>query len=150
MAQKFILGCRIYYNGDGSLYSWYIHGFWIPWLEDQRAMGKLKQGKVFLEIANLFHHQVKRQSSYISSNTSILVKSIAKGKLADLGPPWRNMMTKSDMKGPSSMTNSMVYAYRSQEKQRGENASISLVYSTGNKPVTITCKFSDEGQISLG
>ena len=44
MAKKFILGSRIYYNGDGGLYSWYVHAFWLPWLSEQRDLGKLKKG----------------------------------------------------------------------------------------------------------
>ena len=34
------------YHDSVIFYSNYIHGYFIPWLDQQRAAGKLKQGKL--------------------------------------------------------------------------------------------------------
>ena len=34
------------YEDDPNYYSMYVHGYFIPWLERQRAAGKLKHGKL--------------------------------------------------------------------------------------------------------
>lgn len=31
-------------------YSLYVHGYWIPWIKQQREMGELKQGQKYLAI----------------------------------------------------------------------------------------------------
>ena len=42
--EEYMLICRKCMN-DPEKYHYHVHGFFIPWLDEQRALGKLKQGK---------------------------------------------------------------------------------------------------------
>ena len=42
--EEYMLKCRKCMN-DPNNYHYHVHGFFIPWLDEQRALGKLKQGK---------------------------------------------------------------------------------------------------------
>ena len=39
--EAFMHKCKRYEN-DCKNYSWYVHGYWLPWLDYQREAGKLK------------------------------------------------------------------------------------------------------------
>ena len=45
LAQKYRRECKALERKEPLQYSKYILGYWIPWLEKQRAKGKLTQGK---------------------------------------------------------------------------------------------------------
>ena len=38
--------CKNLEKDDVSQFRLYVHGYWIPWLQEQRELGLLKQGKV--------------------------------------------------------------------------------------------------------
>ena len=48
-----MLECKSYEN-DARNFTLYINGYFIPWIEQQRANGKIKQGKLFELITLLF------------------------------------------------------------------------------------------------
>ena len=48
-----MLKCKGFEN-DCKNYSWYVHGYWLPWLDYQREAGKLKQGNELEDF--IFNH----------------------------------------------------------------------------------------------
>ena len=45
--EKYLQHCKSFEN-DCEKFSLYINGYWLPWLEQQRAQGKLQTGKDLL------------------------------------------------------------------------------------------------------
>ena len=39
--------CEKYEHGDPEDYWKYVHGYFLPWLDEQRQKGKLRYGKFF-------------------------------------------------------------------------------------------------------
>ena len=43
--QEYMDKCKQYEHGTPEDYGKYVHGYFIPWLNEQRKTGKLKQSK---------------------------------------------------------------------------------------------------------
>ena len=55
--------CKAHKTGDPMLYSLYVHGSWMPWIEATRAAGKLKEGMSNLSY-NLFLNPIGKATVY--------------------------------------------------------------------------------------
>ena len=63
LKRKFMQECKEHEFGETEDYSKYIHGYFLPWLDDQRAAGKITPGKYLFVLQ--YSNRSKKVDSYL-------------------------------------------------------------------------------------
>ena len=55
LVRSFMEECKTYENNP-LMYSWYVHGYFLPWLDYEREAGRLTNGKT--QIYNIIFNEI--------------------------------------------------------------------------------------------